>query len=113
MDLYVNYDCDLTAANLFARIVSDLTKIAQVSMLAPVRMCPMISYMFQGTYVVDLTVSPQQAQRMRHKGYQCIVGILNCMVEWSKELYTVPHQMSNLCECHQIASMSFVYWCTD
>ena len=30
VDLYVNYDCDMTAANLFARIVGDLTKIAQV-----------------------------------------------------------------------------------
>lgn len=35
VDLYVNYDCDMTAANLFARIVGDLTKIAQVRLTSP------------------------------------------------------------------------------
>lgn len=29
VDIYVNYDCDLTAANIFERLVSDLSKIAQ------------------------------------------------------------------------------------
>ncbi|KAI4470125.1 guanyl-nucleotide exchange factor [Holotrichia oblita] len=29
VDIYVNYDCDLSAANLFERLVNDLSKIAQ------------------------------------------------------------------------------------
>lgn len=29
VDIYVNYDCDLAAANLFERLVNDLSKIAQ------------------------------------------------------------------------------------
>lgn len=29
VDIYVNYDCDLNAANIFERLVSDLSKIAQ------------------------------------------------------------------------------------
>ena len=29
VDIYVNYDCDLTLANIFERLVSDLSKIAQ------------------------------------------------------------------------------------
>lgn len=29
MDIYVNYDCDLNAANIFERLVNDLSKIAQ------------------------------------------------------------------------------------
>ena len=74
VDLYVNYDCDLTAANLFARIVGDLTKIAQ------------------GVHSGDPTVSPTDLRRMRVKGYHCLVSILHCMVEWSRDLYVNPHQ---------------------
>lgn len=29
VDIYVNYDCDLNASNIFERLVSDLSKIAQ------------------------------------------------------------------------------------
>ena len=29
VDIYVNYDCDLSLANIFERLVSDLSKIAQ------------------------------------------------------------------------------------
>ena len=29
VDIYLNYDCDLALANIFERLVSDLSKIAQ------------------------------------------------------------------------------------
>ena len=29
VDIYVNYDCDLAAANIFERLINDLSKIAQ------------------------------------------------------------------------------------
>ena len=29
MDIYVNYDCDLSSANIFERLINDLSKIAQ------------------------------------------------------------------------------------
>ena len=29
VDIYVNYDCDLGLANVFERLITDLTKIAQ------------------------------------------------------------------------------------
>ena len=29
VDIYVNYDCDLSSANIFDRLVNDLSKIAQ------------------------------------------------------------------------------------
>lgn len=29
VDIYVNYDCDLNLANIFERLVNDLSKIAQ------------------------------------------------------------------------------------
>lgn len=33
---------------------------------------------------------------MRTKSLHCLVSILRCMVEWSKDLYVNPHLMSNL-----------------
>ena len=29
VDMYVNYDCDLSSANIFERLTNDLSKIAQ------------------------------------------------------------------------------------
>lgn len=29
VDIYVNYDCDMSLANIFERLVGDLSKIAQ------------------------------------------------------------------------------------
>ena len=29
VDIYLNYDCDLTMANIFTRLVNDLSRIAQ------------------------------------------------------------------------------------
>lgn len=37
---------------------------------------------------------------MRIKGLECLVSILKCMVEWSKDLYINPHSQSNLGESH-------------
>lgn len=33
---------------------------------------------------------------MRLKGLECLVSILKCMVEWSKDLYVNPQSLSNL-----------------
>ena len=35
---------------------------------------------------------------MRMKGLHCLVSILKCMVEWSKDLYTNPNMQTNLGE---------------
>jgi len=37
-----------------------------------------------------------QEKSMRLKGLECLVSVLKCMVEWSKDLYTNPHSQSNL-----------------
>lgn len=77
VDIYVNYDCDLAAANIFERLVNDLSKIAQ------------------GRQVMDLGATANQ-KSMRIKGLECLVSILKCMVEWSKDLYVNPNQQANL-----------------
>ncbi|XP_077991507.1 brefeldin A-inhibited guanine nucleotide-exchange protein 1-like [Glandiceps talaboti] len=78
VDIYLNYDCDLALANIFERLVGDLSKIAQ------------------GRQAIELGATPQQEKRMRIKGLDCLVSILKCMVEWSKELYVNPAMQTNL-----------------
>ncbi|XP_053309569.1 brefeldin A-inhibited guanine nucleotide-exchange protein 2-like [Spea bombifrons] len=78
VDIYVNYDCDLNAANIFERLVSDLSKIAQ------------------GRSGHELGMTPLQEISLRKKGLECLVSILKCMVEWSKDLYVNPNHQSHL-----------------
>ncbi|KAA0195994.1 hypothetical protein HAZT_HAZT000786 [Hyalella azteca] len=83
VDIYVNYDCDLSAANIFERLINDLSKIAQGGQ--------------PGEYG---TSAAGQEQSMRLKGLECLVSTLKCMVEWSKDLYINPNTLSNLSEWH-------------
>ncbi|XP_051886894.1 brefeldin A-inhibited guanine nucleotide-exchange protein 2-like [Pristis pectinata] len=78
VDIYVNYDCDLNAANIFERLVNDLSKIAQ------------------GRSGQELGMTPLQELSLRKKGLECLVSILKCKVEWSKDLYINPNLQSNL-----------------
>ena len=73
VDIYVNYDCDLSAANIFERVVDLLSKIAQ------------------GRQAFELGASPNQHKGIRLKGLYCLVSVLKCMVEWSKDIYQNPH----------------------
>ncbi|MCJ8741673.1 hypothetical protein PDJAM_G00073420 [Pangasius djambal] len=83
VDIYVNYDCDLNAANIFERLVNDLSKIAQ------------------GRSGQELGMTPLQELSLRKKGLECLVSILKCMVEWSKDLYVNPNLQTNLGQEHQ------------
>ncbi|XP_041273717.1 brefeldin A-inhibited guanine nucleotide-exchange protein 2 isoform X2 [Onychostruthus taczanowskii] len=78
VDIYVNYDCDLNAANIFERLVNDLSKIAQ------------------GRSGSELGMTPLQELSLRKKGLECLVSILKCMVEWSKDLYVNPNHQTSL-----------------
>ena len=86
------------SANIFKRLVNDLSKIAQ------------------GRHAFELGATPLQEKRIRLKGVECLVSISKCMVEWSKELYVNPvsqvnasgkpefygqvlHRRSTLCLC--------------
>ncbi|XP_017308614.1 brefeldin A-inhibited guanine nucleotide-exchange protein 1 isoform X1 [Ictalurus punctatus] len=78
VDIYVNYDCDLNAANIFERLVNDLSKIAQ------------------GRGGHELGTTPLQDLTLRKKGLECLVSILKCMVEWSKDQYVNPNSQTTL-----------------
>eukprot|EP00731_Ephydatia_muelleri_P031777 Em0023g284a len=72
VDIYVNYDCDLSLSNIFERLVNALSRISQ------------------GRQVIDLGSSSFQEKMLRTKGLECLVSILRCMVEWSRDFYTDP-----------------------
>ncbi|KRX57361.1 Brefeldin A-inhibited guanine nucleotide-exchange protein 1 [Trichinella sp. T9] len=80
VDIYVNYDCHLSSANLFERLINDLSKIAQ------------------GRHAIDLGAAPGQENMMRIKGLECLVSILRCMVQWSSDLYISSGPHTNLAE---------------
>lgn len=82
VDIYVNYDCNIKAANIFERLVIDLSKIAQGS-------CPSLE-------MTNNKDSTHQQMQMRIKGLECLVSLLKGMVEWSKDLYTDPNQLNCL-----------------
>lgn len=73
MDIYVNYDCGFSLANIYERLANDLSKIAQ------------------GRQAIELGANPVQERSMRTKGLECLVSILRCLVEWSKDFYINPH----------------------
>lgn len=67
VDLYVNYDCDLEAPNLFERMVTSLSKIAQ------------------GTHNVDPnSVTASQMGSIKGSSLQCLVSMLKSLVDWEK-----------------------------
>lgn len=74
VDIFVNYDCDLHSTNIFERIVTVLSRIGQAKGHANNN---------------DLAVKVRE-RNLRIRGFECLVSILKCMVDWSKDLYINP-----------------------
>lgn len=49
-----------------------------------------LSKIAQGRQALELGASPNQEKSMRIRGLECLVSILKCMVEWSRDLYVNP-----------------------
>ncbi|XP_050218779.1 brefeldin A-inhibited guanine nucleotide-exchange protein 5 [Mercurialis annua] len=67
VDVYVNYDCDLEAPNLFERMVNTLSKIAHGSQSADPN-----------------SVAVSQATSIKGSSLQCLVSVLKSLVDWEK-----------------------------
>ncbi|KAL7672314.1 hypothetical protein ACOME3_007203 [Neoechinorhynchus agilis] len=63
LDLYVNYDCNLKCSNVFERLVTDLSRVAQ----------PRSAH--------ELGCTPGQEHSLRIWAFDCIVSLLKCLVE--------------------------------
>ena len=53
----------------------------------------------------------RQELSLRKKGLECLVSILKCMVEWSKDLYVNPNFQTNLGEEGLVTPRSPEYVC--
>lgn len=80
--------CIVTKCHVLFRLVNDLSKIAR------------------GGQPGEFGATAGQEQPMKTKGLECLVSILRCMVEWSKDLYVSPNTLSNLSQCHLTPSVS-------
>ncbi|XP_074312417.1 brefeldin A-inhibited guanine nucleotide-exchange protein 5 [Silene latifolia] len=67
VDIFVNYDCDLDAPNLFERMVTTLSRIAQ------------------GTLASDPnSVAASQSVSVKGSSLQCLVNVFKSLVDWEK-----------------------------
>ncbi|KAI8846695.1 hypothetical protein BC829DRAFT_445129 [Chytridium lagenaria] len=88
VDLYVNYDCDLSAVSIFERIVSVCARVAQgkeSTVAAP----PMTLMGYAASAAgLDNKIELVRAQdrRLRLRGLVCLVAIVNSLVDWSAEV---------------------------
>ena len=85
LDIYVNYDCDLNQVDIFAKMLSHLTRIVQ----AGVNPSP------GGTSTSPLT--PEQELQLRARATDTLVCMLDSLVKWSKA------------HCNSIANGEFVW----
>lgn len=74
VDLFVNYDCGLQSTNIFERLVTILSKIAQAKNQSNSK---------------DLAAKVREGN-LRIRGFECLVSILKCMADWSRDLYLNP-----------------------
>ncbi|KAJ7522924.1 hypothetical protein O6H91_18G031300 [Diphasiastrum complanatum] len=73
-DLFVNYDCDLEATNIFERMVSSLSRMAQ------------------GTLNADPnTVAAGQNASLKASSLQCLVTVLRSLANWTKLHHESKH----------------------
>ena len=72
LDIYVNYDCDLKQADIFAKMLSHLTRIVQ----AGVNAAPGAAS--------QQVMSTEQEGQLRGRATETLVTMLDSLVKWSK-----------------------------
>ncbi|GAB4845824.1 Brefeldin A-inhibited guanine nucleotide-exchange protein 5 [Ancistrocladus abbreviatus] len=87
VDIYVNYDCDLDAPNLFERMVTTLSKMAQGS---------------QTTDPNSLAAS--QNASVKASSLQCLVNMLKSLVDWEKSRRELAKQSKGRLSANEVFS---------
>ncbi|KAI3449141.1 hypothetical protein Pfo_005806 [Paulownia fortunei] len=77
IDIFLNYDCDVNASNIFERMVNGLLKTAQG--VPP---------------GVATTLQPPQDVTMKLEAMKCLVAILKCMGDWMNKQLRIPDSHS-------------------
>ncbi|KAL8495472.1 hypothetical protein ACS0TY_019568 [Phlomoides rotata] len=81
IDIFLNYDCDVNASNIFERMVNGLLKTAQGASPG-----------------VSTTLQPPQDVSMKLEAMKCLVAILKCMGDWMNKQLQIPdfHSLKKL-----------------
>ncbi|KAG8391685.1 hypothetical protein BUALT_Bualt01G0213000 [Buddleja alternifolia] len=77
IDIFLNYDCDVNASNIFERMVNGLLKTAQG--VPP---------------GVASTLQPPQDVTMKLEAMKCLIAILKCMGDWMNKQLRIPDSHS-------------------
>ncbi|XP_075518419.1 brefeldin A-inhibited guanine nucleotide-exchange protein 2 [Primulina tabacum] len=77
IDIFLNYDCDVNASNIFERMVNGLLKTAQG--VPP---------------GVATTLQPPQDVTMKLEAMKCLIAILKCMGDWMNKQLRIPDSRS-------------------
>ncbi|CAG8673236.1 3800_t:CDS:2 [Dentiscutata erythropus] len=83
LDIYLNYDCDISMVSVFERIVTSLSKVAQLRTKIP-SSSGMSSLIGGGSATAELIA--MQDKVLKLKGLKCMVAIVNSLIEWCKDL---------------------------
>lgn len=95
VDIYLNYDCDLNMTNIFEKLTTSLSKIAQGPSLAD-----------HSSSSTNISQHQQQQQQLQSHSLECLVFILKCMTDWSNDLYLNPESQSFLGPDHNLNDVS-------
>eukprot|EP01132_Coremiostelium_polycephalum_P003871 gene3871-4825_t len=71
VDIFVNYDCDPDRKDIFEKMVYELSRVAQ------------------GTIIGDQRTSSNEDMKFKTLGLECMVTIMKSLVDWSRELYEI------------------------
>ncbi|GER31255.1 brefeldin A-inhibited guanine nucleotide-exchange protein [Striga asiatica] len=77
IDIFLNYDCDVNASNIFERMVNGLLKTAQG--VPP---------------GVATTLQPPQDAALKLEAMKCLVAVLRCMGDWMNKQLRIPDSHS-------------------
>lgn len=87
VDVFVNYDCDLEASNLFERMVTTLSKLAQ------------------GTQNADSnSVALSQTTSIKGSSLQCLVNVLKSLVDWEKSQRKLDKESNNTTSLDEVST---------
>ncbi|KAG9290332.1 hypothetical protein G9A89_007063 [Geosiphon pyriformis] len=89
VDIYLNYDCDLSMASVFERIVNALSRVAQgrSKNTGGSAMGSLIGAHASGLLLENRAdLAALQEKRLKVRGLKCLVIIVKSLVEWCKDL---------------------------
>ncbi|KAK9719991.1 guanine nucleotide exchange protein for ADP-robosylation factor [Basidiobolus ranarum] len=96
VDIYLNYDCDISTASIFERIVNSLSRIAQGRTSKAGSTVGGIIGTHAAGLLLDNTadLAIVQENRLKLRGLKCLVAIIDSLVDWGKDPHSTGGRLS-------------------